>query len=88
MIETPPMALSGVRGYRRSMGYILVAVIAVVFLALFFVALARSSKRTPRGTLEKSVTVEKPAADETTPGASAISSTEQAEQASRHTPPA
>lgn len=72
------------------MGYILAGVLMLVVLGVVIAALSRSGKKPPQGTVksDKPVAVEKPAADEPTPGDSVIASDSQAERASRHTPSA
>ncbi len=72
------------------MGYILIGLLMIVLLGVLIAVLARSSGKPPRGTVpaDKPVVVQKPAADEPTPGASSTASSQQAEQARKHTPPA
>ena len=74
------------------MGYFIVGVLTVVFLAVLVSGLAGMNKRKIRGVLQteehRPVSREKPAADEPTPAASVVASRGQREEAAKRTPPA
>jgi hypothetical protein len=74
------------------MGYIIVGIVAIVFIVFLLVRLGSSAGRRPaRGTEPPAghpLMVAKPAADEPTPGRSDLASPKQADEAARRTPPA
>jgi hypothetical protein len=71
------------------MDYLLVVAAAVILLAVFIGALVNSSGHPPKGRVgsKSPMSVEKPSADEPTPGNSHLSD-DHADAAQRHTPPA
>lgn len=77
--------------YCHGMGYLIVAVMAVVLLVCLVAAFAGKDRgKKGRGTLpsDHPVSRSRPSADEPTPGASIVAEPSQQEQASRKVPPA
>jgi hypothetical protein len=74
------------------MGYIFVAILALILIGVFLASLAgRGSRKIGNaGTLpgEETVSPDKPAADSPSPGASVTATPAQQESARQHTPPA
>ncbi|MFT3831051.1 MAG: hypothetical protein QM691_15225 [Opitutaceae bacterium] len=82
------MAAGVIRALRCGMGYLLLGAILLLFVAVFFVAMAMGAKK-PSGRLQSGKPVEfsQPASDEPTPGASGTATPEQARNAQKRIPP-